>query len=79
MKINAIIDLTGLILTLIGVWLGLKSSPINATVQDGGQDTSLAKEGREANAKNTKIKIGAFLVISGAILQFFSNHLPICE
>jgi uncharacterized membrane protein len=77
MDIKTIINSAGLILTLIGVYLVYKGSPIHYDKISGGSaQTDWEKVKRETDRKNRLVTIGVYLVIIGTVLQLISNFIP---
>ena len=73
-KINSI----GILLTIVGVWIVYRNSPINTNVIDGGSATDDHSHTESNNNRaNRLLKCGVYIVMFGSILQLVSNFLPI--
>ncbi len=46
-------------------------------IDGGGFDTDNSKEEKETEKKNTRMRYGVYLVLSGTVLQLVSNFIPI--
>ena len=79
MNLETIVNSIGLILSVIGVWLVWKGSPINYHIESGGINDSLSEEGQRVNRKNANIRYGVYFIIIGTILQLVSNFIPLCD
>ena len=67
----------GLLLTLAGVWVAYRNSPVNFWQIDGGRaDTDFAQIAKQTERKNRLIAVGIRLVIAGTLLQLLSNFIP---
>ncbi len=60
-------------MTIAGVWLISRNSPENFSVIDGGDSsTDFDAIDRIKARKNRLMKVGTYLVVSAAVLQFIS-------
>lgn len=80
MHTKTIINSIGLALTILGVYIAFKNSPINEDTIDGGSASTDFSEIRKKTLKmNRRMKIGIYLVIVGTTLQLISNFIrPQC-
>ena len=77
MNLKTITNSVGLLLTIIGVYLVYKNSPINFDTIDGGDDTTDFKEiSRITNKRNSLLRKGVYIVMLGSALQLVSNFMP---
>lgn len=80
MDIKTIINSIGLLITIIGVWMVYKGSPIHYDIISGGDDSTNWKEVSDTNEKeNNRVKNGVRLIIIGTAFQLISNFIPSCN
>jgi hypothetical protein len=76
-ELRTAINSIGLIISIIGIYVVYKNSPLNISVIDGGNfDDDHAKEESETQKKNVRMRIGVYFVIFGTLLQLISNFIP---
>jgi hypothetical protein len=76
-ELKTAINSIGLIISIIGVYVVYKNSPINISVIDGGSyDDNHTKEENETKKKNDRMRLGVYLVIFGTLFQLLSNFIP---
>ena len=76
-ELRTAINSIGLIISIIGVYVVYRNSPLNISVIDGGNfDDDHAKEEIETKKKNDRMRLGVYLVIFGTLLQLLSNFIP---
>ena len=72
-----LINSSGIIMTIIGVYTVYISSPINYDAISGGDPrTDWKKIGRQTQRKNRNLKLGVYLIIVGSLLQLASIFIP---
>ncbi len=70
------INSLGLVLTLIGVVVSFKNSPLNEwKIDGGGPETDFNTERFETKRKNRIMKTGIYIVLLGTVIQLVSNFL----
>jgi hypothetical protein len=78
MDIVKIVNVIGIILTMLGVYTVYYNSPINFTIIDGGNaSTDFKKIERQKNRRNRFVTYGVYLVLLGSFAQIISNFLPV--
>ena len=71
------INSLGILLTIIGVVMVYRYSPLNESVVDGGgADTDFGAIERKQKCRNQLLKLGVYLVLGGSFVQLVSNFLP---
>ena len=67
----------GIILTMIGVVMVYRNSPLNESVVDGGgADTDFGAIQRKQKRRNQVARLGVLLVLVGSGAQLVSNFIP---
>jgi len=70
------INSVGLLVSIIGVYLVYRFSPLNFDTIDGGApDTDFDAIRRETSRRNRLVRVGAYMVLGGTFLQLGSNFL----
>jgi len=72
------INSLGIFLTMIGVFVVYKNSPLNVSVVGGGNAGTDFGE-RKQERKNQLAKLGVRLVLAGSFAQLVSNFIPSCS
>ena len=67
----------GIILSMAGVFVVYKFSPLNESVIDGGDaSTDFRRIHAEVRRKNRLMRLGVALVLGGSLLQVVANYCP---
>jgi uncharacterized membrane protein len=70
------LNIVGLVLTMIGVYIIFINSPVNEHTIDGGTTEDNHQDfQRETAQKNKHMKYGVYIVILGTMLQLTSNYV----
>jgi hypothetical protein len=75
--LKTILNSVGLLLTIIGVYVVYRNSPINTSVIDGGgpfTDFNAIKS--QKRRANHFMRIGVYVVLAGTVFQLVSNFIP---
>lgn len=76
MDCKLIINSIGLIFTIIGIYIVYIYSPLNFDIIDGGDaSTDYNKINKQTLKRNTRLKWGVYIVMSGSIVQLLSNFI----
>lgn len=74
---KTIVNALGLAITIAGIWITYRYSPINEWEIDGGDaSTDFDKIERETKRKNRMMSRGIYTVLVGTGLQLVSTLLP---
>jgi hypothetical protein len=66
----------GVLLTMVGVYLVYRNSPLNDAVIDGGTPgTDFGVEAKRTVTRNRTMTVGVYLVLFGSLVQLVSNLL----
>jgi uncharacterized membrane protein len=75
--LKTIINSVGILLTIVGVYIVYKNSPINFHTIDGGTaSTDFEANRRKTERKNLLIRVGVHVILWGSALQLISNFIP---
>ncbi len=71
------LNIAGGVLTIAGVWLVYRGSPlVDSAIDGGGASTDHHSNARLATKKNRLAKVGVWLVLSGSVIQVTANFIP---
>jgi hypothetical protein len=74
---RAVVNSLGLLLTIVGVYVVYRNSPLNESNVDGGiASTDFEATERRMNRTNRLLRVGVYLVLAGGLLQLASNFIP---
>jgi hypothetical protein len=76
MDLKTTVNSIGILLTIIGVYIVFKNSPINFNAVDGGNASSNYDEhDKIIKRANWWLRAGVYIVMIGSILQLISNYI----
>lgn len=75
--VKTLVNSTGIVLSMLGVYMVYINSPINHTLIDGGDaSTDWQIIMRKTKKRNMYLKIGVYSVLLGSAAQLISNFIP---
>jgi len=68
------LNILGISITILGIWIVWAFSPLNSSITDGGDSTdSVDKSKNKSKVKNRYMTIGVAVITVGSSLQIASN------